>query len=91
MAEIETIETNTQKKLGLKDITNPRQRYLDWCIVINNYSDNDIENLRSVFNTCNALYACIGKEVGANGTPHLQAHQDGQTYPSCSCRSCAMH
>ena len=62
------------KKKGLKDITNPRQRYLDWSITINNYSDNDIENIRKAFDTCNALYACIGKEVGANGTPHLQAH-----------------
>ena len=59
---------------GLKDKTNPRQRYLDWSITVNNYTDHDVDCIRSAFATCEALYACIGKEVGACGTPHLQAH-----------------
>jgi len=44
-----------------------------WCFTLNNYGAEEVDHLREV---CERLctYACIGKEVGANGTPHLQGY-----------------
>lgn len=42
-----------------------------WCFTLNNYSDAELEGLRNVFREASA-FACIGEEVGENGTPHLQ-------------------
>lgn len=41
------------------------------CITVNNYSDDVIERLRS---NDQISYAVIGKEMGENGTPHLQGY-----------------
>lgn len=40
----------------------------NWCFTVNNYSDVD-ENL---FKEANCKYMVYGREVGAEGTPHLQ-------------------
>jgi hypothetical protein len=42
----------------------------NWCFTLNNYTDADIERL-SALSDCVA-YLVFGKEVGDNGTPHLQ-------------------
>lgn len=39
-----------------------------WCFTINNYTDEDIERCDNV----ECKYIVYGKEVGENGTPHLQ-------------------
>lgn len=41
-----------------------------YCLTVNNYDDNDIETLTNI----EARYLIIGKEVGENGTPHLQCY-----------------
>ncbi len=41
-----------------------------WCFTWNNYSDNDIEYLRSL----DLQFLLVAKEVGASGTPHLQGY-----------------
>lgn len=42
-----------------------------WTLTLNNYTDIDFENLKSLV-VSNCTYGIIGKEVGAQGTPHLQ-------------------
>lgn len=44
-----------------------------WCFTLNNYSDEECVSLRDVFER-ECSYAVFGKEVGENGTPHLQGY-----------------
>ncbi len=43
-----------------------------WCFTLNNYSDFTLERLRCFGASPNCAYLLFGKEVGENGTPHLQ-------------------
>jgi hypothetical protein len=42
-----------------------------WVFTLNNYTTDDENRLVAVFNE-HSRYGCYGREVGANGTPHLQ-------------------
>ena len=44
-----------------------------WVFTVNNYTEEDIVSLVAVFSS-SAKRWIIGKEVGANGTPHLQGY-----------------
>lgn len=44
-------------------------RSRNWAFTINNYSELDIIGVKELPNT---TYVCFGKEVGLEGTPHLQ-------------------
>lgn len=46
----------------------PQARH--WCFTINNYTDDHVRNLRTVSEQCE--YLVFGREVGEQGTPHLQ-------------------
>jgi len=48
----------------------PPIRKRHWCFTLNNYTDHDYEGLCSPLP--NIDYACVGREVGESGTPHLQ-------------------
>lgn len=39
-----------------------------WCFTLNNFTENNLAEIKS----WTVKYICIGKEVGASGTPHLQ-------------------
>jgi hypothetical protein len=44
-----------------------------WCFTFNNYTDEDILDVKSVFKDKNVQYI-VGHEIGENGTPHLQGY-----------------
>jgi len=43
-----------------------------YCFTLNNYTESDIDYYQQLVQTGNAKYIIIGKEVGEEGTPHLQ-------------------
>lgn len=44
-----------------------------WCFTLNNYSDQEMETLELSFKSAKCEYV-IGREVGEEGTPHLQGY-----------------
>jgi len=44
----------------------------NWVFTLNNYTDDDLLMIRVACLSDPLLYLCYGKEMGANGTPHLQ-------------------
>lgn len=47
-------------------------RHHSWVVVINNWTDTDLFGFKYLAKS--AEYAIVGSEVGAKGTPHLQAY-----------------
>lgn len=44
-----------------------------WCFTVNNYTEDDIENVRLICSNSSKYYA-FSKEIGESGTPHLQGY-----------------
>ncbi len=47
------------------------QQSRNWCFTLNNYSDEEVAVIDAIFQD-GVSYVTYGKEVGENGTPHLQ-------------------
>lgn len=45
---------------------------INWCFTINNFTQEDIVNLKLLFDSKVCSYIVFGEEVGTNNTPHLQ-------------------
>lgn len=45
-----------------------------YCFTWNNYPVTALDQLRDFYNSRKAVYMIVGKEIGANGTPHLQGY-----------------
>lgn len=53
--------------------THPLKKYKSYCFTLNNYSLSEYEHIKE-FLSLSSDYSCIGKEVGVQGTPHLQGY-----------------
>lgn len=44
----------------------------NWCFTLNNYTENDENLLELLFQNGHVNYIVFGREIGEEGTPHLQ-------------------
>lgn len=49
-----------------------------WCFTFNNYTESDVSSIVPLFRDKCSM-AIIGKEIGENGTPHLQGYVEFKT------------
>ena len=46
-----------------------------WCLTLNNYSEDDLEQWRKIGDSSQTVYLCFQKEIApTTGTPHLQGY-----------------
>lgn len=60
---VNSFECNTSEEQAMERIRN-------WCFTLNNYTEDEVTSVETVLE--NAEYGIFGKEVGEQGTPHLQ-------------------
>lgn len=76
MEKMETVGNSWKQNEG-----NTRPRFVPskhWCFTLNNWEIQELETLETVCKEKEIKY-CIGKEVGENGTPHLQGFISSKT------------
>lgn len=61
-----------------------RTRSKRWCFTLNNFTDDEELEVRSLASQDSIQYLIYGQEVGANGTPHLQGYLETTTKKSLS-------
>jgi len=66
----ETLELKPSTLVFAMDYTN---KYRGWCFTLNNYTTGEEEHIQTVVKN-QARYIVYGREVGDEGTPHLQGY-----------------
>lgn len=80
MKKTQKTQENTRKHSDRGNTDNPiakKSRSRKWCITLNNYTEEEYKNFLDTINTKKYLYI-IGKEVGEQGTPHLQIYLESR-------------
>jgi len=62
----------SSKVIGEGNTKPPRIRALRWCYTLNNYEEEEYVYLSTLFSK--EKFHVVGKEVGEQGTPHLQGY-----------------
>lgn len=57
----------------------PSSRCRKWCITLNNYTNTEYNTILKFFNSKNSYSYIVGKEVGEQGTPHLQIYVESKS------------
>lgn len=58
---------------GVGTFTMPPSAKKAYCFTLNNYSEDEYENIKRVLGS-ECTYGVVGREIGSNGTPHLQGY-----------------
>jgi len=68
-------EAQPRKKMPTPPQAHPeRQKSRNWCFTLNNYNDVDQKDIDTYAMAHPDVYIIYGKEIGENGTPHLQGY-----------------
>jgi len=46
----------------------------NWCFTLNNYTDEEMEQIKNLAPSGIIQYIAFGEEIGEEGTPHLQGY-----------------
>lgn len=69
---MEQMEQMEQSVLGNTKTKTDVKKSRKWCFTLNNYTENEFLSLKTKMEQMEHTLYIIGKEVGKNGTPHLQ-------------------
>lgn len=66
------------------------KRTYRWAFTLNNWTVADVTHLHTTFRNVPTRYWVFGKEVGANGTPHLQGYVEWKVAKTLSATKTAL-
>lgn len=64
--------SDTADTLTQVDTPSRNTRGRAWCFTFNNYSNQELQDLKDYFEIDTETQFVLGKEIGENGTPHIQ-------------------
>lgn len=72
MAEQKVAQVTQSVSSGRGNTNNPTARCRQWCMTVNNWTEDDLAQVTQLAQRSKQYI--VGKEVGSDGTPHLQCY-----------------